>query len=97
MLDALPNALAGGRSAAVHRRVLNGGGIATAYLEAAVREHALNERLDRIDSQGLQEVRAVQGLRPSRTRHPEVARAGEDDVAVHDMVGDEGVHHTRSG
>ena len=67
----------------------DGVGLAAAHLEAAVRDRALDEQAGRLDRERLQKVHATQCRRRCCTRHLEVARAREDDAALHDVVGDE--------
>ena len=88
VVGALPSVAAGSRSGAVHcLRGLDGIGLATANLEAAVRDCALDEQIGRLHDERLQKVHATQCCRGCRTRHLEVARAREDDAALHDVVG----------
>ena len=97
VVDGLPSVAADSRSGAVHRlRGLNGVGLATANLEVAVRDCAIDEQIGRLHGERLQKVHATQCCRGCRTRHLEVARAREDDAALHDVVGDEGVKRARS-
>ena len=92
VVDALPSVAAGSRSGAVHRlRGLNGVGLATANLEAAVRGCALDEQIGRLHGERLQKVHATQCCRSRCTRHLEVARAREDDPAVQHMIADQRV------
>ena len=82
----------------MHRqRGLNGVGLAAVDLEAAIRDRALDELTRRLDGKRLQEEDTAQTCRCRRTRHLEVARAREDDAALHDVVGDEGVKRTGGG
>ena len=97
VVDALPSVASGNRSGAVHRQCgLNGFGLAAANLEAAVRDCALDEQIGRLDGERLKEEDATKSCPCRRTRHLEVARAREDDAALHDVVGDEGVKRARS-
>ena len=93
VIDALPSFVAGGdRSGAVHRqRGLNGLGLATVNLEAAVKDRALNEQISRLDGERLKEEDAVQRRSGSSTCHLEVPRAREYDATLHDVVGDDDV------
>ena len=93
VVDALPaGTAAAGRTGAVHCRGLDSVRLAAAHLEAAVRDRALDEQARCLEGERLQEVHAVQARRAERrTRHLEVARAGEDDAAVHDVVVDDRV------
>ena len=93
VIDAPPSFAAGRhRSGAVHRqRGLNGLGLATANLEAAVKDRALDEQIGRLDGERLKEEDAVQCRSESSTRHLEVPRAWEDDAALHDVVSHDGV------
>ena len=76
----------------MHRqRGLHGLGLATANLEAAVKDRALDEQIRRLDGERLKEEDAVQCRTDSSTRHLEVRRAWEDDAALHDVVGHDGV------
>jgi hypothetical protein len=73
------------------QRGLNGLGLATANLEAAVKDRALDQQIGRLDGERLKEEDAVQCRSGSSTRHLEVPRAREDDAALHDVVSHDGV------
>ena len=62
VIDAPPSFAKGGdRSGAVHRqRGLNGLGLATANLEPAVKDRALDQQIGRLDGERLKEEGAVQ-------------------------------------
>ena len=51
----------------------------------------------RVGNERLQEVHTMQCRRCCCTRHLEVAHAREDDAALHDVVGDEGMKRTGGG
>ena len=90
VVDALPgDGAAARRSGAVHR--CRGGdciGLTAAHLEAPVKDRAIDEHARRLDGERLQEENAAKRRRcPDRSaRHLEVARAREDDAALHDVV-----------
>ena len=97
-VDALPSVTIGSRAGAVHcPRGLHSVGLAAGHLKAAVRDRALNQQTRRLDGKRLQEEDAMQCRRRCSTRHLEVARAREDDAALHDVVGDEGVKQACGG
>ena len=91
----------------MHRRVLEARSqrrpLAAAHLEAAVERRALDEQPGRLDGERLQEEdaraapRAQRRRAAARARDLEVARAREDDAALHDVVGDERVQRARGG
>ena len=99
VVDAMPAWGVGGkRPRAVHWQVLGFRTLdAAAHLEAPVRHRAFNEQCP-LDGKRHQEVHALQRRRARRRpRHLEVARAREEDAAVHDVVGDERAQRARSG
>ena len=97
-VGAPPISCAGTRTGAMHRRGLGGVRLAAAHLEAAVRDRDLDEETGRLDGERQQQVHAKQSRRSDRsTRHLEVARAREDDAALHDVVGNERVQRARGG
>ena len=68
------------------------------HLEAAVAQRALDEH-GRLHDERLQEEDPAQrrsGRHRSAARHLEVARAGKDDAALHDVAADEGEQRARS-
>ena len=94
----MPSVAIGSCSGAVHRPCgLDGVGLAAVDLEEAVRERALDQQTGRLDGKRLQEEDAAQTCRCRRMRHLEVACAREDDAALHDVVGDEGMKRTGGG
>ena len=101
VLDALPAVVGGERARAVHRRVHQRVVVlAAAHLEPTIAHRALDEQAGRLDGERLQEEHAAQrscARRRSAARQLEVADAGEDDAALHDVVGDEGVERARGG
>ena len=86
----LPTVVTGSRPRAVHRRALNGVGLAAAHLKAALRDRAFHHQGRRLHCEWLQEEDAVQRLGSCRSAAKlEVPRAREDDAALHDVVGNE--------
>ena len=86
------SAAIGNCAGAMHRqRGLDRVGLATANLEAAVRDCAIDEQIGRLHGERLQKVHATQCCRGCRTRLLEVACAREDDAALNDVGGDESV------
>ena len=72
----------------------------TAHLKVPITTHlTLDDQPTDLDGQWLHEEDAAQGRLAlgRRARHLEVAGAWEDDAALHDVVGDEGVQRTRGG
>jgi hypothetical protein len=70
--------------------------LAATHLEAAVAHFAFDEQIRRLDSKWLQEVHTTQCCRSCCPSHLEVARAWEDDAALHHVVSNEGVQRARS-
>ena len=74
------------------------GRVAAAHLEAVAAHHALDDHLRRLDGERLQEEDRAQRCTAwsgGRSGELQVAGAGEDDAAVHDVVGDQGVQWPR--
>ena len=69
-----------------------------AHLKATARDGALNVQAGHLDGQRLQEENGLQrrvsrgDCACCRTCELKVARTGEDDAGVDDMIGHEGVH-----
>jgi hypothetical protein len=98
MIDSLPSAVYGSRCMTVHRRVLGYRTVlAAAHLDAAVGQRVLDEQIRYLDGKRLKEVHATQCSCSYCTCHLEVARTREDDAALHNVVGHEGVQRSRSG
>jgi hypothetical protein len=81
----------------MHCHSVDGAGLAAAHLETTFRDHALDKHTVCLDGERLQKVHSAKCPRPCSTRHLEVSRTREDDAALHDVVGDEGVQRTRGG
>ena len=74
------------------RSEIEGIRLGAAHLEAAVRDCTLDHKTGCLDGKWQQKVDIMQCHRADRsTRHLKVARAREDDAALHDVVGDESV------
>ena len=76
------------------------GRIAAAHLEAVAAHHALDDHLRRFDGKRLQEEDRAQrwcAWMRGRSGELQVGGAGEDDAALHDVVGDQGVQWPRGG
>ena len=90
MVDALPGGGISRRTRAVHH--LHGPeriSLAAAHLKAAVSDRTFDEQPRRLDGERLQEVHGMQSRCRCSSRHFKVAGAREDDVALHNMVGNE--------